>query len=95
MIQTLLLPLSLTPTWLPFLSSIMRRHHYLLLIAHLAVFMFAFNVMKKRDAGMAEMMRWALPEIVAGAVEIQRRSELDSARGLRQLGGLKYHLKGP
>lgn len=93
--QTLLLPLSLSPYWIPFLSHFMNHQHHLLVMAHLVLFVLAFNTVKKQGAGMAEIVRWALPEIMAGAVEIQRRSERDAERRLRKLQGMKYPAKGP
>ena len=57
--------------------------------------MLAFNTVKKQGAGIAEMVRWALPEIVVGGVEIQRRGEVDAEIRLRQLEKLRYNVKGP
>lgn len=44
---------------------------------------------------MSEVLRWALPEMMAGAVEVQRRGEVDAERKFRQLEGLTYESKGP
>lgn len=43
---------------------------------------------------MPETLRWAVPELVAGAVELQRRSEIQAERSLNRLERLKYPLKG-
>lgn len=73
----------------------MRKQHPVLVMTHLMIFVLAFNTVKKQGAGMGEILRWALPEIIAGAVEIQRRSEEESERKLGELDGLTYESKGP
>ena len=91
-LQTALLPLS---AQIPILSNLTRGNHHLLVIAHLVLFILAYNSMKQRSASMAEVIRWAIPEIVTGAVEMQRRGEVDAEKRLRGLERLKYVNKGP
>lgn len=40
------------------------------------------------------VFRWCLPAIVAGGVEMQRRSERDGEARLARLEKLKYNVKG-
>lgn len=60
---------------------------------HLILFVPAF-LQVKSAVPLSELVRWALPELMVGAVEIQRRNERDSEAKLRQLEGLQYDVKG-
>ncbi len=64
-------------------------------MVQLLIFTLAFNTVRKQGAGVSEVLRWALPEMMAGAVEVQRRGEVDAERKFRQLEGLTYESKGP
>lgn len=93
MLQTALLPLSLSPGWLPRFASVMRRDHQFLVLAQLVIFALAFNqLFKNRE--IAQIFQWALPEVISGAVEIQRRGERDTAKRLKEMEGLTYNVKG-
>jgi hypothetical protein len=59
----------------------------------LTVFFLAFQQVR-RTAPLSEIVRWALPELMAGAVEMQRRSEREAERKLRMLEGLQYDVPG-
>lgn len=59
------------------------------------LFMLEFVFIRDPAEGLtAELLRWALPELAAGAVEVQRRAELSSEVALAKLEKLKYPLKG-
>lgn len=62
----------------------------------MGIFLIAFSILRSRGNQLdwAEWLRWALPELVTGAVEIQRRGERESAAGIEGLEGKKYKLKG-
>lgn len=98
--QTVLLPLSLTPSILPRLSWIGSRYHSEITVAHLTIFGVAFLTLRKvaktsgTDVPIVEILRWALPELIAGAVEIQRRGERDVQKNLGDLERMRYDLKG-
>jgi hypothetical protein len=92
-LQVVLLPLSLSPRWTRRLGPVVR-YHYIAVFIHLGLFALVFNAEYKRKVGVLELARWALPEIVAGAVEIQRRGEIDAENKLALLEGLKYEHKG-
>ncbi|GFZ45388.1 hypothetical protein JCM24511_03114 [Saitozyma sp. JCM 24511] len=92
-LQTLLLPLSLTPYYLPLFRPFTESYHTYLAFVHLILFVPAF-LQVKSAVPLSELVRWALPELMVGAVEIQRRNERDSEAKLRQLEGLQYDVKG-
>lgn len=54
-----------------------------------------FVFLREGEQGLSiELLRWALPELAAGAVEVQRRAEISSEVALAQLEKLKYTLHG-
>ncbi|KGB79970.2 hypothetical protein CNBG_5908 [Cryptococcus deuterogattii R265] len=105
LIQLILLPLSLTPHFLPgplrpYVSS--QSNHLLLLSIHLTVSVFAI-LLRNQQAGasleapaleVGEVARWGLPCLVVGGVEMQRRGERAAEEKLRLLEGTKYEVKG-
>ncbi|OXG83082.1 hypothetical protein C348_02725 [Cryptococcus neoformans Gb118] len=105
LIQLILLPFSLTPHFLPgplrpYVSS--PSNHLLLLSIHLTVSVFAI-LLRNQQAGatleapaleVGEVARWALPSLVVGGVEMQRRGERTAEERLRLLEGAKYEAKG-
>ncbi|EAL21548.1 hypothetical protein CNBD0160 [Cryptococcus deneoformans B-3501A] len=105
LIQLILLPLSLTPHFLPgplrpYVSS--PSNHLLILSVHLTVSIFAI-LLRNQQAGatletpaleVGEVARWALPSLVVGGVEMQRRGERTAEERLRLLEGAKYEVKG-
>lgn len=96
-VQALLLPLSLSPDWIKYASAreFMEANHLAVTVVQLTLFMVAYlGVGQDHGAGLTDMVRWAIPELVAGAVEWQRRSERDSEASLQRLEGLRYDLKG-
>lgn len=92
--QCLLVPLSLSPQWLPFLRGLGWANHQLVVGLNLAVFALMLTLGKTPGTSVPEMLRWAVPELVAGAVEMQRRSEQQAEASLRKLERLRYPLKG-
>jgi hypothetical protein len=99
-IQTLLLPLSLSPGWtrIAFIKNVAEQKHMLVTAVQLVIFMAIF-VGYRRDtslppATIVDFMRWALPELVSGAVEMQRGSEREAESSLGNLEKLKYDVKG-
>ncbi|KAL7423176.1 hypothetical protein Q5752_002476 [Cryptotrichosporon argae] len=95
LVQTLLLPLSLTPYWIPPLASFSQRQHTQVLGAHLSLFIYAFyKVHSAGLTGWSAYIHWALPELVAGAVEYQRRTEKTDADKIARLEALRYNHKG-
>ena len=94
-----LLPLSLSPTRIPALAPYAKYHTYIVL-TQLLIFIIASNALISRRSvtGSAlpiiDIARWALPELIAGGVEMQRRGEKDGEKRLRELEGLKYDVKG-
>lgn len=69
--------------------------HPLVTALQVALFMFAYVFLRDGEEGVStELLRWALPELGAGAVEVQRRAEVSSEAAIRKLETLKYPLKG-
>ena len=95
-VQTLALPLSLSKQWLPSkLHAAIAPYHTLLVFLHLAIFVMVFNfVSRTRPWSIPDIARWALPEVIAGAVEIQRRGEQQSEASLKVLEKARYEAKG-
>nr|KIR47072.1 hypothetical protein I312_03394 [Cryptococcus bacillisporus CA1280] len=105
LIQLILLPLSLTPHFLPgplrpYVSS--PSNHLLLLSIHLTVSVFAILLRNQQGGAsleapaleVGEVARWGLPCLVVGGVEMQRRGERTAEERLRLLEGAKYEVKG-
>lgn len=92
--QAVLVPLSLSPKWLPFLQGRGWANHPLVAAAHLILFFAMLVLGKTEHTPLPETLRWAVPELVAGAVELQRRSEVQAEAALERLERLKYPLKG-
>lgn len=88
------MPLSLSPRWLPFLHGRGWANHPLVAAAHLALFVAMLVLGKTPATPLPETLRWAVPELVAGAVELQRRSEAQAEAALANLERLRYPLKG-
>ena len=95
LIQTNLLPLSLTPHWLPLFEPVTIGRHHIIVIVHFLIFIVVFVVLQEQDAGIVEIARWSLPCLMAGVVEMTRRGERDAERKLERLEGLTYAMKGP
>ena len=77
------------------LSNYGYRYHTILVIVQLGLFAFVFNhISRTRPWTFLDIIRWALPEIMAGAVEIQRRGEREADEKLRALEAAKYPAKG-
>lgn len=91
--QTLLIPLSFTPERLPVLGPRVAGYHHLVVLAQLVLFGGSFLLQVGR-VPIAELLRAALPELLAFSVEIQRRAERSNNVALDKLEGLKYPLKG-
>nr|ODO01144.1 hypothetical protein L204_01871 [Cryptococcus depauperatus CBS 7855] len=100
--QLILLPLSLTPhwlpsSWLPYLNS--ASNHLLILSIHLAISICAvslrtFSTGPTEHLQLGEIARWTLPCLVVGGVDMQRRGERDADQKLRLLETMKYDLRG-
>ncbi|ODN74341.1 hypothetical protein L202_06757 [Cryptococcus amylolentus CBS 6039] len=100
-----MLPFSLTPEWLPsswkpYLLS--PSNHLLLVSVHLTTTLCALFLRYQQtpvfgqEGGLefGEVARWALPTLVVGAVEMQRRAERETDAKIRLLEGLRYDVKG-
>ncbi|ORY21981.1 hypothetical protein BCR39DRAFT_552473 [Naematelia encephala] len=94
LLQTLLLPLSLTPSRIPPLSALTTRYHQLIVLTQLVIFVLAYIAIGQ-DKSFVRVARWALPELVTGAVEIARRGERGMEKRLKELEALRYNAKGP
>jgi hypothetical protein len=94
--QTLLLLLSLTPDSIPVpsIQAVAEKWHQVILGAQVALFFVIFLGFRDQSHTVIDFLRWALPELVAGAVEIQRGSERDSTKSFKDLEKVKYELKG-
>ncbi|WVQ72934.1 hypothetical protein IAR50_002496 [Cryptococcus sp. DSM 104548] len=103
--QLFTLPLSLTPEWLPtswkpYLLS--PSNHLLLLSVHLTTTLCALFLRYQQTPTFGqvgglefgEVARWALPTLVVGAVEMQRRAERETDEKIKLLEGLRYDVKG-
>ncbi|WWC62373.1 uncharacterized protein I303_104969 [Kwoniella dejecticola CBS 10117] len=106
-IQFALLPLSLTPGWIPYLPEISSENHLYsfsiqLTVSFCALFIRYYHSLPGATgvgAGLVplelgEVARWVIPALVVGAIDLQRRSEKQSEENLNQLENLKYDLKG-
>jgi hypothetical protein len=91
--QTLLIPLSVSPERLPVLGPLVAGYHHLVVLAQLALFGGSF-MLQIGSVPITEILRAALPELLAFSVEIQRRAERSNDVSLDKLEGLKYPLKG-
>lgn len=102
MAQTLVLPFSLSPGWLgsriKLVNDVSENYHQIITGLQLMLFMAIFLGYRNDPAlpptKMIDFLRWALPELVTGAVEIQRSSERESEKSIRDLEKLRYDLKG-
>jgi hypothetical protein len=97
LVQLSLVPLSLTPERLLVFGQYARKLHQYIVVIQLLIFLLATKVLIDRGVGVIPkgmIVRWALPELVAGAVEVQRRGEVEAERKLKELEGLRYDAKG-
>lgn len=92
--QAVLMLLSLSPRCITFLQGRGWANHSLVAAAHLLLFVAMLVLGKTPATPLPETLRWAVPELVAGAVELQRRSELQAEAALAKLERLRYPLKG-
>lgn len=92
--QAFLLLYSLTPGWLPPLREASEKRHGNYVAIQLLLFTIGFFAIQNNAPELADFMRLALPELAAGAVEIQRRGQKDNQVRLDKLEELKYDLKG-
>ncbi|TXT13439.1 hypothetical protein VHUM_00806 [Vanrija humicola] len=92
--QAFLLLYSLTPGWIPPLREASENRHSNYVAIQLLLFTIGFFAIQNSAPELADFMRLALPELAAGAVEIQRRGQKDNQARLAQLEELKYDLKG-
>ncbi|WVF69280.1 hypothetical protein IAT40_004056 [Kwoniella sp. CBS 6097] len=103
--QLVLLPFSLTPGWIPSLPTLSPDNHLYafsiqLTISICAIYLRWFHGASGGGAGsmsdieLNEVARWAMPALVVGAIDMQRRSERTSEEKIRLLEAMKYNLKG-
>ncbi|TXT14222.1 uncharacterized protein COLE_00415 [Cutaneotrichosporon oleaginosum] len=91
--QTLLIPFSVTPERLPVLGPQVAGYHHLVVLGQLLLFGISF-VLQIGQVPITELLRAALPELLAFSVELQRRAERSNDVELDKLERLKYPLKG-
>ncbi|WVR06202.1 hypothetical protein IAU60_003232 [Kwoniella sp. DSM 27419] len=102
LLQLALLPLSLTPSWLPFLPKMSPDIHLYafsiqLTMSLCAIFLRYYHGLADGDMPFIELnevARWAMPALVVGAVDMQRRGERRAEEKLALLEGMKYNHKG-
>ncbi|OCF31277.1 hypothetical protein I316_07063 [Kwoniella heveanensis BCC8398] len=106
--QLALLPFSLTPGWIPFLPTLSPNNHLYstsiqITISICAIYLRWYHGASGPGGGGAgsmgdielnEVARWAMPALVVGAIDMQRRSERTSEEKIRLLERMKYDLKG-
>ena len=96
-IQIALLPLSLTPSNYPIppISTWGERYHTYLIVPHAILFTIGIRMMLLQETWQyTDALRWAVPEIIVGAVEMQRMGERDVEGRLRAWEGTQYRVKG-
>ncbi|BEI82957.1 hypothetical protein CcaverHIS002_0308250 [Cutaneotrichosporon cavernicola] len=91
--QTILLPFSVTPERLPVVGRYLAGYHHLVVLAQLILFVGSF-VLQVGRVPIPELLRAAMPELLAFSVETQRRAERSNDAALDKLERLKYPLKG-
>ncbi len=70
------------------------------MMIQMALFISALSIIRRHNVALganldwADMLRWALPEMIAGAVEVQRRGESQARAEIEALDGKRYKLKG-
>jgi hypothetical protein len=93
----LLLPFSLSANRFPALAQYAKYHTYIVLL-QLLIFVIATNILVSRRSGgglpILDIVRWALPQLIAGGVEMQRRGEKEGEVRIRELEGLRYDVRG-
>ncbi|WVQ96777.1 hypothetical protein IAU59_003884 [Kwoniella sp. CBS 9459] len=103
--QLVLLPFSLTPGWIPRLPALSPDNHLYafsiqITISICAIYLRWYHGASSGGAGsmsgieLNEVARWAMPALVVGAIDMQRRSERTSEQKIKMLEGMKYDLKG-
>ena len=96
-VQIALLPFSLTPTNypVPIISPLAAKYQTYFLIPHAFIFALAVRLLTFQPTWIwSDAVRWALPEIIVGSVEMQRRGERDVEARLQAWEGTKYQVKG-
>ncbi|WWC88854.1 uncharacterized protein L201_003769 [Kwoniella dendrophila CBS 6074] len=108
-IQAVLLPFSLTPSWISYVTptQITPDIHLYSLSIQLTVSLCAISIryqhsLPYQGGGQASMLalemgeiaRWIMPALVVGAVDVQRRGERQAEEKLVLLEQMKYDLKG-
>ncbi|KAL1408389.1 hypothetical protein Q8F55_005201 [Vanrija albida] len=92
--QAFLLLYSLTPGWIPPLREASERAHGNYVAIQLFLFTIGFFAIQHSNPELPDFVKLALPELAAGAVEIQRRGQKDTQARIAKLDELKYDLKG-
>ncbi|GMK53632.1 hypothetical protein CspeluHIS016_0102180 [Cutaneotrichosporon spelunceum] len=91
--QTILLPFSVTPERLPVGGAHLAKYHYLIVLVQFVLFGGSCLLQVDR-VPFTELLRAAMPGLLAFSAETQRRAERANDAALDKLERLKYPLKG-
>lgn len=94
-LQTILLPLSLTPHRLGPLSAFARQYHGLVTFIHFVLLVIALHLLfHTSNWGAYDIARWSLPLVVSCAVQYERLGERDMDERIAGWEKKKYLAKG-
>jgi hypothetical protein len=94
-LQTALLPLSLTPRWMQSYADRLEQSHLYVVGGQLVLLFVALWLLSSSPIwGLYDVAQLALPLVVAGGVEVQRRGDRELERQMQSWERSKYGVKG-